>query len=351
MYKVYLTDNTLTGHHKVYLETLLELKNVVDISSCREFESSKKKLNYIFDRKDFIDESIKRSNTENFQGNKILHFLYLDNLYTTPFLWRRHKTKNIKIIGTLHHMPQNKIKMLCLKLWSNKLDCIIVHSEYIQEQLLLEGIKNVRVIDYPSFYDYSQYPFKDVISKEMNIPDDKVVISALGGTRFDKGLDILLESFRFLDSKDKNKILLNIVGREETFKKEFILEKIQKYEINARVELGFVNDDDFAKNILISDYIVLPYRKIFTGNSGPMTEAIVNEIPIISPEYGNLGYLSRKYNLGETFNDEDSNSLAKALKSVTQKNEYGNRDYRERLNIPSFVAGYEKIYKELNQDV
>jgi glycosyltransferase involved in cell wall biosynthesis len=254
-------------------------------------------------------------------------------------------------MGTLHHMPQNKIKMLFLKLWSNRLDCIIVHSEYIKEQLLLEGIKNVKVIDYPSFYDYSQYPSKEVIRKNLNIPDEKVVISALGGTRFDKGLDILLESFRFLNSKDKNKILLNIVGREETFKKEFILEKIQQYEINARIELGFVNDDDFVKNILISDYIVLPYRKIFTGNSGPMTEAIVNKIPIISPEYGNLGYLSQKYNLGETFNNEDSNSLAMALMRSTQKNEYNNRDYRERLNVPSFVTGYEKIYKELNQNV
>lgn len=85
MYKVYLTDNTLTGHHKIYLETLLHRGNAMDISKCMEFESSKKKLGYILDRKKFLQDALKRVENDNFPGGKILHLLYLDNLYTMPF--------------------------------------------------------------------------------------------------------------------------------------------------------------------------------------------------------------------------------------------------------------------------
>ena len=347
MNKVYLTDNTLTGHHKVYLETLLHTENIVDISKCTDFENNKKKLRYILDRKRYIQDALKEVKNDKFQGEKVLHFLYLDNLYTIPFFLMKNKEDNIKIIGTLHHMPQNRAKMSLLKMCSKKIEKIIVHSEYIKEQLVSEGIQNIEVVDYPSFYNYSIYPTKENIKKSWNISDGKIIFSVLGGTRFDKGIDILLESFKHLNQNHKDEILLNIVGKEETFDKEFIMRKIEQFKINARVELGFVDDEDFAKNVLISDYIVLPYRMIFTGNSGPMTEAIVNKIPVITPDFGNLGYLTEKYHLGEVFKIEDCQSLALTLERCLQNKQYDYEDYWKRLNVSHFNSRYNEIYNTL----
>lgn len=347
MYKIYLADNTLTGHHKVYLDTLLHIENTIDISHCTGFEANKKKVRYILDRKKFVQDALGKIKNDEFQGQKVLHLLYLDNLYTIPFFLIKNNLTSVKIIGTLHHMPQSKIKMLLLKMCSKKLDRIIVHSDYIKEQLLLEGIKNVEVVDYPSFYDYSIYPPKENIKKSWNISNEKIIFSVLGGTRFDKGIDILLESFKHLNQQHKDEILLNIVGKEETFDKEFIMRKIEQFKINARVELGFVDDEDFAKNVLISDYIVLPYRMIFTGNSGPMTEAIVNKIPVITPSFGNLGYLTEKYHLGEVFKIEDCQSLALTLEKCLQNKQYDYGDYWEKLNVSHFSSRYNDIYNIL----
>ncbi|PHB95630.1 hypothetical protein COE98_01470 [Bacillus wiedmannii] len=347
MYKVYLTDNTLTGHHKVYLDTLLHVKNTMNFSYCTEFENNKKKLGYILDRKRFVQDIVEKIKSDKFQGQKVLHLLYLDNLYTLPFFLIKNNSISIKVVGTLHHMPQNKVKMALLKICSKKLDRIIVHSDYIKEQLLLEGIKNVEVVDYPSFYDYSIYPSKEKIKNNWNISNEKIIFSVLGGTRFDKGIDILLESFKYLNQNHKDEILLNIVGKEETFDKKFIMRKIEQFKINARVELGFVDDEDFAKNVLISDYIVLPYRMIFTGNSGPMTEAIVNKIPVITPNFGNLGYLTEKYHLGEVFKIEDCQSLALTLERCLQNKQYDYEDYWERLNVSHFNSRYNEIYNTL----
>ena len=60
-----------------------------------------------------------------------------------------------------------------------------------------------------------------------------------------------------------------------------------------------------------------------TGNSGPMTEAIVRQIPSIVPKGSNLGYIVENYNVGITFLQEDSKDLARVIeKCCLNKNIY-----------------------------
>ena len=116
--------------------------------------------------------------------------------------------KNI-IIGTLHHLPNNLIKFNLLKKFSNYLKIIIVHSNYIKDVLLHKGIKNIEVIDYPAFYAKHNF-YKEIYKKNNNINSSLKIISIMGATRKDKGLDLLLKSFKYISNKYKEKILLNI---------------------------------------------------------------------------------------------------------------------------------------------
>jgi glycosyltransferase involved in cell wall biosynthesis len=345
MGKVFLADNIFTGHHKIYLDTLKSIYNTENVSKELSFSNNKFSFDYYFCRRDFINLVYERSQKKSNSNEDIIHFLYLDNLYTNPSSLK--KIKDFKIVGTLHHYPQNKIKMKLFKHFSEKLDKIVVHSEYIKQILSKENILNVEVIDYPSFYDYRSLPNKVKLKQEMMIPKDKIIISALGGTRYDKGLDLLLESFKLIPTKMKNRILLNIVGKEEDFSKEYIRERAIKYNIEYRTDLGYVNDKDFMSNVVVSDLIILPYRSIFTGNSGPMTEAIVNHIKVLGPSSGNIGYLIDKYNLGITFIQEDIVSLAKALIYFLENNSEVNSDFHQRVTIESFVRSYKDVYENL----
>jgi len=347
MFRVYLADNILTGHHEVYLNTILSMDNVQDVSESIEFENNKKSMAYYLGRINFVKKMLRKVQEDKYSHKKIVHFLYLDNLYIIPKIFSFAKRENISILGTLHHMPQNKMKMALLKICAKQLQKIIVHSEFIKEELLKNGIENVQVIDYPTFYDYSNYLSKRELRIKHGISDEKIVLSALGGTRYDKGLDILLESFNLINIELKNKILLNIMGREESFTESYIQECIKESRIDNRVKLGFLGDDEFAENILLSDFIVLPYRKIFTGNSGPMTEAVVNGIPVIGPRQGNLGYLIEKYKLGNTFEVENTLDLARCIENtVCSGIDIGN-DYKHRLNLRAFLKKHCDVYKEL----
>lgn len=344
--KFFLLDSFFEGHHTIYLNTLLKLEDTVNIS--KKFDFCDNMINfyrYIQSRQNFLYYGINKCNSKD--GNKLLHFLYFDSVYTIPKITEIKKTNNLKIIGTLHRLPDNKLKILLLKNMSKKIDLIIVHSEYSKEYLNANGINNVEVIDYPVFHS------QKLLSKKKNllIPQQKIVLSALGGTRWDKGLDILLESFKYISDNYKNKIVLNVAGKEESFKADYILKKSKEYNFNVNLKLKFLTDDEFAEMLEISDALVIPYRKVFTGSSGPMTEAIYRNIPCIVSNHGNIGYLIKKYDLGFTFKSEDPKDLAEKIQYLLINGWNGDIDksneYRRRLKVDNFLDRHREIYNSL----
>ncbi|MCQ8213242.1 glycosyltransferase [Cetobacterium somerae] len=341
--KINLCETNLDGHHEIYLENLLNISSTSKLFIDIKIEGNKKRIfNYIFDRKKLIKKFLSKD-------NEIFHLLYFDMIYTYFPL----SSLNINkiILGTLHFVPEEKLKIILLKNFSKKIDLIVVHSEILKEKLLKIGIKNVEVVHYPSFYDYSIIEPKEKLKKKFKL-EDKIVLTTLGGTRNDKGLDILLESFKYLNSELKERIILNIAGKEETFKKEFIVQKSKENKINIRGKYGFLTDEEFMENVLLTDVMVMPYRKIFGGNSGPMTEAIVNKIPCITPKGLNIGDLTEKYDLGLTFECENPKSLAETIEKMIlnkEKNEFFTSDYHKKLTVENFLRSYEEIYSKLEK--
>lgn len=340
---VCLMDNTFNGHHLSYLEALKTIDSVRDIS--KEMKVSldmKKVISYIKDRSNVIRYAVRQLNNEN-----ILHLLYLDNLYTAaPFLTF---PKHLKVIGTLHHFPNSRSKEKMLKSFSKKLALIIVHSEYTAKQLEALQIRNYQVIDYPSFHSITGILRREELRAQEGIAEDKVVISALGGTRLDKGLDFLLEALSYLSDSHKQKLIINIAGKEETFKRDYITTKLDKAGVQARVQLKLLSDEEFGDNVELSDAIILPYRRMFTGNSGPMTEGVNHNRAIIGADHGNLGFLINQYKLGYTFESENVQSLADTIERFIDEGWNVSQEsmaYQDRLKMSSFIESHRQLYKQ-----
>lgn len=90
--------------------------------------------------------------------------------------------------------------------------------------------------------------------------------------------------------------------------------------IRARLNIRPLTDEEFMENVEISDYMVMPYRCNMTGNSGPMTEAIVRNIPSIVPAESNLGYIAEHYHVGICFKQENAIDLACSITNCLKKN-------------------------------
>lgn len=327
--KIKLVDNAISGHHKIYQNSLNNIDKCYIDNQIIEFYSMKKNpIKAYFQRKRFIEKSVEKE-------SDIIHFLYIDSIYKCFMIHKNIKHKNV--IGTLHWVPKNKINQILLRKFCSKLKYVIVHSEYLKDKMIDIGIENSIVIEYPSFIKRSK----------IKSNNDKIIISCLGGTRKDKGLDILMNSFKYIEDKAKKECLLNLVGKEQDIKYSIVENTAKKYNINLNIKNKFLTDKEYNEEILKSDVILLPYRKIFNGNSGPMTDGIYANKFIIGPNYGNLGFLINKYNLGDTFKVEDSIDLAKKISNLCSTSLIKEHEYSKKLSIDNFLESHKKLYLDI----
>lgn len=333
---VYLVDNANDGHHNIYQNTLNNMEDTVILNYIINFTEVKSNLIKAYsERKKFIDYI--NSNTKD---GEIIHFLYIDSLYKCPFIDIKIK-KSKKYIGTLHWIPKDFIRKILLKRFSKRLKYIIVHSEFLKKELEKSGIKNVKVIDYPSFLTQNNNIINEAGKR------DKIIISCLGGTRSDKGLDILIDSFKYMDEECKNKLVFNVCGIEQDIKYKDIINAAKDNKINLIHKNKFLTEKEYQYEILKSDVILLPYKSVFTGNSGPMTDGIYANKFILGPDKGNLGFLIKRYHLGSTFVQENSLDLAKKIEELTRINIYKNHKYRNHLSIETFINKHKQLYSNI----
>lgn len=343
-----LSDSTLSGHHKIYMNELLKIEETLKFIGDHDNSTKKNFFRYVKNRVKYIKESL------NFGGKKdkkIVHFLYLDYFYLVgaialPMLLHR-KNKNVILIGTIHHVPQNKLKIRALKAISKNM-LIIVHSDYLLDKLKSYEIDNIKCINYPYFPLSDQkiiHPQKLLFNNK-----NKIVFSLLGGTRKDKGLIYFLESLKYWDKEMLDKSFILIAGNEDFYTKEFIMSYLKMFEIEYHLDLKFIEEADYQMYLNESDAIVLPYSKLFSGNSGPMTEGVHHNIPIIGPRHTNIGEIIEKNNLGFTFEVENPESLAASIKKFLKNGWSPNlhsKEFKSSTDVGKFYLEHDELYKKL----
>lgn len=327
MNKLLLVDTKGTGHHKKYAELVIEAAR----------EKYNKEINFLAEYKieNVANIYLKFSNHENLFIRIILrifwflnvlkiakkedvthiHFLYLDScVIISPLIYLTMKiflSDTIDLTATLHHLPTGKIKSFFLDLISKIFNKIVVHGEYIKKHLNNIRIDNIINIEYPAVHNY--FPGKSIARNILGIEKGKKVILSLGGTRKDKGLDILLEAIDLVKSED---FLLVIAGKEEYFSKEFILEKTYNYREKVLLDLNFITDKKFSLYLESADIVVIPYRKGFLGQSGPLIEGVNHDCVIIASDNAQIAYTVKNNGLGLLFNSNDRSTLANKIKRI-----------------------------------
>ena len=274
-----------------------------------------------------------------------MHLITGDKFYILP-LFKSLERKNRKVLVTIHRFPTRKLQQLLLKNFSKRVSSFIVFSDYLKTEFENIGIHNVMVVPYPTFYNYSLVPCKDTLKKLYGV-QDKIVISALGGTRYEKGLDLLISSFQYLSDSIKQRIILNIAGREEDFKRDYIEQLLKKYNVKALLTLKSLSDVEFCENVKMTDIMAIPYRKSFnSGASGPMTEAMSQGIPSLFPKCGSLECYEQKYRVGCTFECENLRSLAETILYMIENDIQIDYSVSSIFTNEGFIKNHEHIYQE-----
>ena len=141
----------------------------------------------------------------------------------------------------LHWFPRDRKRQLLFKWTARYFDAIVVHSEYIRRQCEAIGVRNVHGSDYPVFF---------TVDLAKRIPQDahgKNGFTCLGGTRKDKGMDILADALQYLDADTCARIKLVAAGKEDEVPYHLLTEKAAAKGIEVDI-LSLIHISPTTKN-------------------------------------------------------------------------------------------------------
>lgn len=348
--KILYIDVSTEGHHLNYLKyictsnnSIVILPSYIDDLSYKQyiFNTSKKQLlsfaNYV-KLFNFIFKIAVKENVDT------IHFLYGDFLYRY-FGYCISILREYNLIVTFHHIRRSFLHDISLRRIFQRISIGIVHTKNNYLDLKNIGIENIEQIEYPNFSQI-HYIDKSVSRKLLKLPQNTPVILFIGATRYDKGLDILLDA---LVGVEDNFHLL-IAGKEDSVNHELIAEKTKQYKDKVTIILKYLSEDEYATCVNTADIMIFPYRRIFDGASGPLTDGVWLKKKIIGPNHGSLGELINYHEIGLTFESENILDLRdKIIKVLYRPNLWNNKAelYRKSLHPNFFVEKYQMIYKRL----
>lgn len=350
--RILLIDQLVTGHHVQYIRGLVSEKDheyacmipagAGQIENCRQLITAKPKHNlqgYLAYLK-VLRETVKKEKPD------VIHLLYGDFFYRFFGFGLKRAFGKTKVVATLHSVPGAFIKRMGVKGVCRKVDRAVVHTQTLHEKMEKDGIRNVSVVEYPCFLPVNSVT-SDEAKRSQEIPAGKPVIAALGGTRYDKGLDLLLEAL----NRVKQPFYLLVAGREQDIKKNQIDSLIDAYRENTKIFLQNLSDEEYCHCLQAADVIALPYRKILTGASGPLVEGAACGKVIVGTDFGSIGSIIRDKHLGFLWDTDSVDNMVQVLETLLSSLPMSYDDvaeaFRQSLSVESFAKHYGEIYQQI----
>lgn len=336
-----------TGHRVPYLKALINdseneiitiLPEKVEELDCKQYTCDfDNKVRSFKNHKTWISGIQKIAKKENPDA---IHFLTGDVFYRF-FGFGLTSFKKYKTILTFHSVRTGTLQKISLSIISKLVEKVVFHSDFMKNQAECFGVKNAYHIEYPVFGGKScdEKEAKEYFSLKNDIP----VIGCIGGTRHDKGIDILLEALKNVEKPFQ----LLVAGKAEGFSEDYIKEQIKTYKENVKLVLRFLTDEELMYAMNATDIIVLPYRKVFNGASGPLGEGVALGKCIVGPDHGNLKDTIKKNHLGFTFESENPADLTNVLTEALKKEFASDEiycEYQKSLNVDAFKDSYKNLY-------
>lgn len=337
-------DIGISGHRLIYLNNLLQAVSAESFAvlpenkekvtgRCRHIPSPA--IRKISGYRKWIKD-LKKIAVE--EHPDVIHFLDGDTIMRY-FGWGLSKFQPCKIVITFHHFFPGKLREISMKRMLKSADMGVVHTEEILNKIKAFGCQNIKCVPYPCF-------LKTSMQKGRGTQNHPPVLLALGGTRYEKGLDILLAALKSVELPFK----LIIAGAATDFDEEYITKAIQSYSSSVICNLQILSEEEVLVYLQCSDIIVLPYRKIFDGASGPMCEGVYLGKTIIGPGHGSLGEMIKRYHVGYTFESENITDLTQILKVALSSSfiyDEAASNYQNSLQPEKFKKSYLEIYQQI----
>jgi glycosyltransferase involved in cell wall biosynthesis len=202
----------------------------------------------------------------------------------------------------------------------NNLVKILVNDHLFIKYIKIISLKNINKIKFffhpVKFYkDYS----KKISYKKLELPKNSIPILVYGYLRMSKGIIELLNALS--DPRVSTKLVVILAGNQVSELRKILQQKYYNDLVKKKklfIYNYFHNEKDEAILFSAAKIVWVAYNKTPFA-SGVLIQAAVKRIPVIATDYGIIGDLTSKYNLGVKVNIDIKNSIIKALNNMCYK--------------------------------
>lgn len=199
-------------------------------------------------------------------------------------------------------------------------DAFITMSEKVLNDLRLYTSKKAVLTLHPLYDNFGEKISKTVARQKLGIKNEELIILFFGFIRKYKGLDILLDAMKILETSSYKNIKLLIAGEFYEDKKAYD-EQIEKLGINDNLILhtDFIPDNEVKNYLCAADVVVQPYRNATQSGVTPL--AYHFEVPMIVTNVGGLPSMVPDNKVGLVAYPT-ANSLAEKIAEYFDKGEH-----------------------------
>lgn len=192
-------------------------------------------------------------------------------------------------------------------------DDVVVHSREAKQylaRLAPEQSATITEIPYPAPVEFGADIQQRDARERLDLPREDRILLFFGGMRTERGIDILLEALR----QYRGPPFTMLLAGPPTAVSEQEIERIDRdTRITIRYEFGFIDTPELYYRV--ADAVVLPYtRQYGKERASQMFEEVCGaDRPVIVPDYGVLGRLTREWELGATYEQGSVRSLVSTM--------------------------------------
>ena len=227
---------------------------------------------------------------------------------------KNHNTKIISIADNIFPHEKRLGDKLFTKYFLKPIDGFITMSEKVLADLhQFANGKPAQFVPHPLYDNFGEKISKEESREKLNINKDDKVILFFGFIRKYKGLDILLNAMKILNSKSEIQNLKLLIAGEfyedEKNYRELLSDPLIKD--NLIIHTEFISDSMVKYYLCAADCVIQPYRNATQSGVTPL--AYHFEIPMIVTNVGGLPSLVPDKKVG-LIAEPDAESIAEKVK-------------------------------------
>jgi glycosyltransferase involved in cell wall biosynthesis len=234
------------------------------------------------------------------------------------------------------------------------------HRSFVSEILTLDPLaplfynKITRTSKFRHLPDYALTLNSPLFSREhFDLPHNRIIFLLAGGISNYKGIREFIAALRLAFAENatfRRRATIVLAGRVLE-SRELVYDAVSDFNksySDASILLfdRRLTDEEFISLISICDVVCIPYIQ-FVGMSSLLAHAAAYERPVVGPEYGLLGELIQRYDLGVTCDTTNPELLKAALLQFTTDRAIMTQERQEALRAFGAGRSLERFGKEI----